>query len=317
MPIVSRRAAGLVAGAAFLAAGGLAHAQEAPSQITIFSGPQGGSWYGMGGGLANLFADAGVRANADVGGGISNVVSVARGMGEMGFSMSIVPRMGELGMEPFPEKVTGVSALGRLAENKVHIVVNAERDVASVADLAGEPFASQPVGNVTTEAFKAVLQANGLSEDALEITRGGQGYGASEMKDRRVVGFTATTNPPSPAFADASQSLDVRFLPLDDATFAAMKEENPGFTRTEIPAGTYRGQDAAIPTAGTDLILIVAEDMSADHAYWMTKTLVENMEDLRSLHGSLRDLSVDYMAGVEGVDLHPGARRYYEEIGAL
>ncbi|WP_420391256.1 TAXI family TRAP transporter solute-binding subunit, partial [Acuticoccus sp.] len=261
--------------AALVSAAGAAQAQQPPQQITILSGPQGGSWYGMGGGLADLFADAGVRANAEVGGGISNLISVARGMGELAFSMSIVPRMGELGMEPFPEKVTGISALGRLAENKVHIVVSKDSGVTAVTDLAGQAFASQPVGNVTTEAFKAVLAANNLGEDDLEITRGGQGYGASEMKDRRIVGFTATTNPPSPAFADVAQNLDVRFLPLDEATFTAMKAENPGFTRAEIPAGSYRGQEEAVPTAGTDLILVVSQSMSEDEAYWMTKTLAE------------------------------------------
>lgn len=291
--------------------------QEAPQQISIFTGPQGGSWYGMGGGFAKLFSDVGVRANAEVGGGISNVVQVAKGQGELGFSMSIVPRMAELGMEPFQEKITNIRGIANLAENKVHIVVHEDSGVSAVEDLKGKKFASQPVGNVTTEAFKAVLKANGMSEDDLDITRGGQGYGANQMKDRRVVGFTATTNPPSPAFADVSQSLDVEFLPIDDATFAAMKEDNPGFVRTEIPAGTYRGQDEPIRTAGTDLIVIAGADMPDEQAYWITKTMVERLDQLRNIHASLKDLTVEEMADVQGLALHPGAEKYYQEIGAL
>lgn len=291
--------------------------QQAPDQISIFTGPQGGSWYGMGGGFAQLFSDAGVRANAEVGGGISNVVQVAKGRGELGFSMSIVPRMAELGVEPFQEKITNIQGLANLAENKVHIVVHANSGVADLEDLEGKKFGSQPVGNVTTEAFKAVLKANGMSEDDLDITRGGQGYGASEMKDRRVVGFTATTNPPSPAFADVSQSLDVTFLPIDDATFAAMKEDNPGFVRSEIPAGTYRGQDEPIRTAGTDLIVIAGAEMPDEEAYWITKTMVERLDQLRNIHASLKGLTVEEMADVQGLALHPGAEKYYREIGAL
>lgn len=242
---------------------------------------------------------------------------VSQGRGELGFTMSIVPRMAELGLEPFEAPITNVMGIARLSPNKVHVVVSKDSGITSIQELKGKPFASQPVGNVTTEAFKAVLAANDMKEDDLELTRGGQGYGASQMKDRRVVGFTGTTNVPSPAFADVSQSLEVLFLPLDDETFAKMQEDNPGFVRSVLPAGSYRGQDEDVPTAATDLILITHDRLSDDEAYWITKTLVENLDQVRRIHASLADLTVEGMAQVPGLKLHPGAERYYREAGAL
>lgn len=298
-------------------AGTTAMAGEKPDQITIFSGRAGGSWYGMGGGLAKIFIDNGVKSSAEVGGGISNLAMVGAGKGELGFSMSIVPRMGRLGMAPFKSKVTNIMAIAQLSANKVHIVVSISSGVNSIAGLKGKKFATQPVGNVTTEAFKAVLAAKGMTESDLNLTRGGQGYGAKEMKDRRIVGFTATTTPPSPALAEIAQSIDVKFLGIDDETFALMKKDNPGFVRDTIKAGTYRGQTEAVPTAATAMIIVVNEAMPDAQAYWIAKTMSENLSKMRNIHKAWSKLTVKDLASVTGVELHPGAAKYYKEAGAL
>lgn len=309
-------AAAAVAAAAPLPA---AHAAEGakPQQVTIFTGPQGGSWYAMGGGFAKLFSDQGVRSNAEVGGGVSNVAVVGQGRGELGFTMSIVPRMAELGEEPFKQKITNVRAIASLGTNVVHIVVSGDAGIGSVADLKGKKFATQPVGNVTTEAFKGVLAANGMKEEDLDLTRGGQGYGASQMKDRRIAGFTATTLPPSPAFSEVAQSLNVKFLPISDDTLARMQEANPGYSRGVIPAGTYNGQAEDVPTAATGMLVITRAELSDAEAYWITRTLAENIEDLRRIHSSLSELTVEEMAKTPGLDLHPGAMQYYKEKGLI
>lgn len=288
-----------------------------PQQITFFTGPQGGSWYAMGAGLTKLFSDAGVRANAELGGGVSNMVVVSQGRGELGITMSVVPAVAAAGKEPFKQKVTNIESIADLGPNKVHIIVAADSGVSSVKDLKGKKFASQPVGNVTTEAFKDALEANGMTEKDLELTRGGQEYGANQMKDRRIVGFTATTLPPSPAVSEVAQSLDVKLLPIDDATLEAMKKLNPGYARSVIPAGTYKGQESDVPTAATDSLLIVRAEMPEDEAYWIAKTLVENFDKLKKIHASLHDLTLRDMVQSPGLKLHPGAAKYYKEKGLL
>lgn len=296
-----------------------AFAQEgtAPSQLTIFSGPQGGSWYAMGGGMAQLFSEQGVRANAEVGAGISNVVVVAQGRGELGFTMSIVPDMAAKGLEPFPEPITDIYGLANLGDNFVQLLVRTGTGIEQVSDLKGHAFGSQPVGSVTAVALAAVLNAYGLSEDDIEIVRGSQTHGANETKDRRIVGYTATSNPPTPSFIEVSETLDTKFLPISDEAFAQMKAGNAGFVRNEIPAGTYKGQDAAIPTASTALILMSGKQMTDDEAYWVVRTLAENVDRLGAMHAGMRGITVQDMAKVVGIELHPGARRYFEEVGAL
>jgi TRAP transporter TAXI family solute receptor len=294
-------------------------AQEAtePSQLTIFSGPQGGSWYAMGGGMAQLFSEAGVRSNAEVGAGISNVVVVDQGRGELGFTMSIVPDMAAKGQPPFQDKITGIYGLANLGDNYVQLLVRKGTGITDVSGLKGQAFGSQPVGSVTAVALELVLSAYGLGEGDVEIVRGSQTYGANETKDRRIAGYTATSNPPTPSFIEVSETIDSTFLPISDAAFEQMKAGNSGFVRNEIPAGTYRGQDEAIPTASTALILMSGKQVTDDEAYWIVKTMAEKIEKLRTMHAGMREITVEDMAQVVGIELHPGARRYYEEVGAL
>jgi TRAP transporter TAXI family solute receptor len=297
---------------------GVAAAQgQAPQQLTIFTGPQGGSWYAMGGGLARIFQEAGVRTSSEVGGGVSNLVVVSNGRGEMGFTMSVVPPAAAQGQAPFRQPITNLRAVGTIGPNHVHVVVAADSGVTSLAELRGRAFASQPVGNVTTEAFRLALQAAGMTEDDLQLTRGGQGYGASQMKDRRIVGFTATTLTPSPAFLDVSQSLDVRFLPIDGDLRSRMRQLNPGFRDGELPAGTYRGQTAAVPTVVTDQLIFVRAEMSEAEGYWIARTLAENLAKLRAIHVSLADLQLADFAQTSGMEFHPGVARYWREAGVL
>ncbi|MEJ8476546.1 TAXI family TRAP transporter solute-binding subunit [Roseibium algae] len=309
----------VVAGATIVAAGAMgALAQDKPSGLTFITAGQGGSWYSMGGGMARMLSEAGIETTSEIGaGGVGNVPLISQGRGDLGFTTTIVPPMARDAVEPFTAPITNVQALMRLSQNILHISVRDDAGITDIAGLAGQSYASQKVGNVSTEAFKSALAAVGLTEDDLELTRGSQGFGATETKDRRVVGFTATTNPPSPAMSEVTQTMDVSFLSISDDVFSQMAETNAGYVRAVIPANTYRNQDEDIQTVGTDLIIIVNEDMSENDAYWLTRTFVENLEALGSIHGSLSELTAEHMAGVTGADLHPGARRYFEEIGVL
>ena len=308
--------------AALLAAGlaatpALAQEAKAPGQLTIFSGPQGGSWYAMGGGMAQLFSEAGVRSSAEVGAGISNVVVVSQGRGELGYTMSIVPAMAAKGEEPFQAPIKNVYGLANLGDNYIQILVRDDTGIEDVSGLKGQKFGSQPVGAVTAVALESVLKAYGLFEGDVEITRGSQSYGANETKDRRIVGYTATSNPPTPSFVEVAETIDSHFLPISDEAFESLKADNSGFVRASIPAGTYRGQDEDVPTASTALILMSSDAMTDDEAYWVTKTLAENIDKLQAMHAGMREITVKDMAQVVGLELHPGARRYYEEVGAL
>ncbi len=303
--------------AATLAAPALAAAGKKPDKVTIATGNQGSPWSVVGAAISQIMAKDGVKSNTELGGGLSNVVTVSRGRTNTGFTMAAVLPMAYAGEKPFPGKIDNVRSIGSFMVNITHVIIRKDSGVKSFADLKGKAFATQPVGNVTTVAFQLLLEANGLKELDLKLSRGGQAFGANQLKDRKIVGFTATSGIPAAAFIDAAQTLDVLFLPVSDAAYKKVHKLNPGFVRGVIPAGTYNGQTAEIKTIATQSMLITNTKMTDDEAYFITKTIVENLDTIKKSHGSVKDLTPAYMAQTPAIKLHPGARRYYVENGYL
>jgi len=93
-----------------------------------------------------------------------------------------------------------------------------------------------------------------------------------------------------------------------------LQKLNPGYVKTKLPAGTYAGQKEAVLGIGTPTIIICRADMPADEVYWITKKVAENVETLRAAHSAMRKLTVRALSEVSGIQMHPGAARYYKEV---
>lgn len=291
--------------------------QAEPESITISTGSTGGSWYPIGAGMAKIFADNGVLANSEPGGAISNLVNVSNGTFEVGFSMAALIPMAASGQEPFPEAYANVRALAVFGRNFTHIVVTDDSEITSVDGLAGQRVGSFQRGSMGSLAFLHVLEAASVPADDMTLFLGGQSYQADQVRDRRTVGMSTSSAFPSGTITELMTSIDMSILPMDDALFERLLEINPGYLRTTLPAGTYPGQDEDIPGAGTTSILTVSADMSDEDAYWIVKTLHENLEEIQGIHASLRSLTPETLANVGEVPMHPGAQRYFTEVGLL
>lgn len=293
-------------------------AQSMPEKVTILGGNTGGAWYPISMGLGQVLTKAGTKGAGGLGGGNSNIVSVSTGKAEGGLTYTISAAMAAAAEGPFEnKKITNVRGLANLWDNVMQIPVSRDSGVTSVDQLEGKPFALQPTSSGTTTIFQMVLKAYGLSEDDLDVVvRGGTGAGSSAMKDRRAVGFMTTSTFPMGIIAETAAALPIRLLPISDEAFTKIKEWNPGYERAVLPAGTYKGQEEDVQSIGAATVVIVNENMSDDHAYWIVKNLAERLDDVRAVHVGLKDVSVKQMAQISGVQPHPGAERYYKEVGA-
>lgn len=310
-------AAAAVATVAIPLSPALAGGGKKPKQVTISVGNPGTPWSVVGATISQIMAKNGIKSNTELGGGLSNVVTVSNNRTNTGFTMAAVLPMARAGAKPFPKKITNVRAIGSFMTNAVHVMVRNGAGVKKFTDLKGKSFATQPVGNVTTLAFQILLGAHGLSEKDLKISRGGQNFGANQLKDRKVVGFTATTGYPSAAFLDAAQTIDTTFLGVNDAALKKVQKVNSGFVRHQLPANLYRGQTKPVPTMATQSMLITNTSVTDDEAYFITKTIVENLNTIKKVHASVKHVTPEFMARPPAIELHPGAARYYKEKGYL
>lgn len=297
---------------------GAALAQSKPERVTIATANPGTPFAVMGAAMANIYSKQGVQSNTEQGGGVANPIMVSQGRVELGWThTNNIPNFLR-GKDPYKEQITNLRGLGGFNPAATHVLVRADAGVNSIKDLKGKPYASQPAGNTSTLALELVLQANGLSFSDLSVSRGGQDFGANQTKDRKAVGFSATSGYPAAAFLEISQTLDVKFLDISDEELKKVQEINDGFQRHLIPANTYNAQPNPIRTMGATSIVLVRADMPDDHVYWLLKTLDENMEDFKASHSSLKTLTHEYMATTTvPLELHAGAVRFYKEKGAI
>ena len=304
-------------GAAALLGGTAVQVSAQPDQITIFTSVSGSSWYGIGAGMAEIFAQAGVPSNPELGAGLSNVANVAARQGELGFTMSPAISVARNGRAPFPEPVTNVAVIAALSESLMHIIVNGDRGIATVTDLAGRPFVTQPPGAITAVMFEEVLDAYGLSVDDIDMSQGSLTVQRDELRDRRSDGMVSVASFPSSWVQEIAATMPIDLVPVSDDAYDALHDRMPTVGRAVIPAGSYDGQTEDVETITATMVVVAAADLPDDDAYWITRILVENIDRVRGLHGSYADLTPADMADVPGGGLHPGAERYYREIGVL
>lgn len=285
--------------------------------LSFATGGQGGSWYGIGAGLAEVLGKDGIDVSVEIGGGMSNIVSAATGDSPIAMTNGFAVPMAEKGEAPFPAPVSGVTALGVFMISTVQVPVLESSGITSFEQLRDADTCLLPLSASSTIAFQKILAGYDMTEEDTNLSRGNLGYCVDQMKDRKVIGTSAATAMPVGSFSELAASVPVRFLPVSDAAFDKIVADNPAFVRVTMPAGVYKGLDAPVETVGTQALLIAGSSLSEDAGYAIVKALVENVEEVRKIHSGMADMTAESLAAVAGLDLHPGAARYFREAGII
>ena len=314
MSHLTRRAVLALSAAAALAAGLPAGAAE--QQIKFMTGPQGGSWIPLGGAVAELLQKhvPGTTVTVLPGAGIANVKAIQQGKADLGFGNANSTADGFAGRAPFEEATRDVLNVATLYNQYFHLVVPADSDIRSVKDLKGKRVATQPRGNTGEQITREILEVNGLKYDDLAKVHFVSYTDAVELiKNRQADAFGLITTIPASAVMDLATARPVRVISVSDEAFAKMKEKNAGYAKRTIPKGTYPGQETDAVTVGTFTHVIASAKLPEDLVYNITKTLVDNREQLAVVVSAIKGTTPKEMAEDVGVPFHPGAKRYFDQ----
>jgi TRAP transporter TAXI family solute receptor len=304
-----------------LAAGALFAAPAAAQQVTFMTGPQGGSWIPLGGALKGMWEKnvKGLEITQTPGAGIANVRGVDEGKAQIGLSNSNTAVLGVQGEAPYPKKVTNVCQLANLYPQYFQVVALADANVNSLADLKGKSLVTQPKGNTGELLTDQVLKINGMTYQSLSKANFQAGYNdaVSMMKDGHAQVFTLGTTAPASAVMDLASARDVKLIPVDDKTFNAVKQANPGHNKLIIKAGTYPKQDKDVPVIGYSTHVIVACDLPEATVYGMVKAMAAGVDDMAAVVKAIAGSTPKDMALDIGVPFHKGAVKFYKEAGAM
>jgi TRAP transporter TAXI family solute receptor len=287
-------------------------------QVRLMTGPQGGSWYPLGGAIANIADKAGLKVQVLPGAGIANVKAVEGGKADMGFGNSISTVDGVAGRAPFDAPAKNVCNVATLYPQYFQVVANADSGINSMADLKGKSIAVQPKGNTAEFISQQALQVYGLKYDDMgRVSYVSYTDAVSLMKDNNAQLFTLGTTVPASSIMDLASARDIKLIGIPDDKFQAIRKLNPGYTKLVIPAGSYPKQSQDVQTIGYATHLIARCDLDADVVYKVLKGMVANKADLAAIAKAMAGTTPKMMAEDIGVPLHAGARRFYQEVGAI
>jgi hypothetical protein len=309
----------LLGGALALAMAGLSSAAGAEN-LRLMTGPQGGSWYPMGGAIKNVVEEAAPDTTLQVlpGAGIANVKAIQAGKADIGFANSVSTVDAVNGKPPFEEPTSNVCHLATLYPQYFQIVTTADTGIESLDELKGRAITTQPTGN-TGEAITAhLLEAQGLSYDEMSRTDFvSYTDSVSLLKDGNSEVFTLGTTVPASSIMDLASARDVRLLEVSDELLGKMKEINPGYQRIMVPAGSYPGQDEDVGTIGYATHLIGRCDLPEEAVSVLLEQVVDKQQDLASVASAIGETTLEQMGGDIGVPMHPAAEAFWQEKGVL
>ena len=289
-------------------------------QMKMMTGPQGGSWYPLGGAIQGIIEKAIPGASMQVlpGAGISNVKGVQTGKAELGFGNAVSSVDGVNGQAPFESKQDNVCQLATLYFQYFHMVGLADAGIKTVADAKGKALTTQQKGNTGEQMTRDVLKVYGLDYGQMsKVNHGSYTDSVSQLKDGHAQVFTLITTVPASSVMDLASARDIYVLEVPDEKLKALQKINKGYDKRIIKAGSYPKQDKDVQTIGTWTHLVASCKLPEDTVYKITKALATNVENLGNVVSAVKGLTVKDMATDVGVPYHPGALKYYKEAKAL
>ncbi|MCP1319734.1 TAXI family TRAP transporter solute-binding subunit [Halomonas sp. 707B3] len=289
-------------------------------QLSIATGGTGGVYYPIGGGFAEMINNhiEGAQATAEVtGASVENMGLIMRGDADMALALADTVYQAYTGTGDFDgRQIENTRALASVYPNAVQLVTLAESDIQSIADLAGKRVSVGAPGSGTELNARALLEANGVSYEDFTPQRLNFNETADAIRDGDIDAGFWSVGPPTSSILNLAATRDIRLISLTDEEIANAQEAEAVFAPYELAAGMYDGMDEAVQTIGIPNVLVVNSDMDEELAYQLTQLLFENTDELIAVHPAANDTTIEFTMNSTPVPLHPGAIRYFEEVGA-
>jgi len=292
--------------------------------LVFTSGPTGGSWIPMAGATAEIvkqkFPD--LEVQVEPGAALVNMEKIRNDKADLGWSMTNVLHDARTGKGAWSGKQTDKPLyVATMYPNVWQLVVPAGSDIKSVKDLKGKPVSLPSRGNTSlADGWENLLKVNGMKLDEL----GPKSYGpvaanAEAVKNRQAVAAGWFTTVPASFILDLGSTMKLRMIPVSEQEFAKLAQVNPGFVRHTVKAGTYKDQGITddVQTFQSPTILIASSRTPADVIYKVTRAIVEGRADYANVTKAMAGISPQDIGRDYGMPYHPGAARYYKEIGIL
>ena len=290
---------------------------------TMGTSSSGGSVYQVGAGVANLLNGKidglSIRAMS-TGGAVDNVGMMSRGEADFAMNASNVNFMAYNGQLQGMAAQKNIRGIASVYPSVFHFVALKSKNINTMADLKGTKGSVGASGSATEVYTQHVLNIAGLdykTRKDLTAVYSDASSAADALKDGHIDWAHFPLGVPGSTVLDLALTAKINIIPIEGAFRDSLTKEYPFYIPYTIPGGTYNGFPNPIETAACVITFVCDEKVPADLVYTITKTLWENLAETQKINKAMAWMNLKNAFSGIGVPLHPGAEKYYKEIGII
>ena len=324
----------LVVAALFLAVslafatGSVATPKQEKLAFSIVTGGTGGVWYPLGGAIGGVVGkyvpDTEATAEATTA-AIDNMKLLGAGKAGMAFAYDYHVVWANDGKVPGIPKKQNIRLVMGFYEQPLHIVTKEGTGVASVMDLKGKRVSVGAPNSGTEEQAGYVLSALGIDWNKdIKKEKLGAGESVSALKDGKIDAFFWSGAVPTSSIIDLASTPGGKMvlLPVEGETADRIMKAHRGvFHKTAFAKGSYSTVESDVPTIGITAVLQAMDTFPEDRVYQIVKAIFDHKAELAAVWKGANALTPERAVSQVTPDaiqyLHPGARKYFTEKGAL
>jgi uncharacterized protein len=287
--------------------------------INILTGGTSGVYYPLGNALSSVFGKAlpGARVTVQATkASVENLNLLQAGRGELAFTLGDSLTQAWTGVEEagYKAPLKKLRTVAAIYSNYIQIVATADSGIKTLADLKGKRVSVGAPKSGTELNARAIFKAAGLSYDDMKVQYLPFGESVELIKNKQLDATLQSAGLGVSSLRDLASTEEIVIVPVPADIVA--KTGDAAYHSAMVPANTYRGQTADVPTAAVRNYLVSHEGVPADVVYGMTKAMFANLADLQAAHSAAKGITLED-AAKSPIPLHPGAEKFYREAGVL
>ncbi len=295
---------------------------QADTRITYRSAKTTSSYYQMGVQIAEAVkvgSNGEILVTVEEGqGSVSNVVQVpARGADYVFTTPPVLVKLAKAGKAMFKGKenpaFNSIRALFPIPSLTMHFVASEKSGIQSLADMEGKTILLGK-GSFGAKEGEKYLNDLGL-KGKVKLASVELSNAVPALKNGQIDGFVTAGSYPAPNVVEAAASMPVTIISLGEKERSSSKSIAKRKALV-IPKGTYAGQGNDVTTTTLEVVAYATTKMSDEVAYQLTKTYWEEKQKMGKANPWWNGVNKDYLAAIIG-PIHPGAEKYYKEVGFL
>jgi len=299
--------------------GGTASGESAKKyNLIIGTGGVGGTYFPLGGALARVWTlylpNVNVSAQS-TGASVENTKLIERGEIELGLTQNDLAEYAYKKQYMFDKEYKRMQAIARIYPEIIQIFVRKGAGIQSISDIKGKRVSVSYAGSGSTANCEQILGVFDITFDDIKAEHLGNPDAADRMRDGLLDVVIVTTGAPNATFQEMAIATDIDVLSFSDEELGKIMDKYPFFSKHILPANTYQGQTAEAQTVSVQSVLVCQKELDEELVYNLTKTMWEKREELGGMIAAAKYLDPENpLLGIT-IDVHPGAKKYYEETG--